>query len=108
MNSFDRSKHNAIVLKENGLKPNPCYNAVCTKNLGTSCEYGDFCHRCLFQMTCPPPNQLDYAEPIPSHREALELLEFKGELSGPIKKYEEEYQRYQDLKIRRRMFVGIR
>jgi hypothetical protein len=67
---------------EKGKEPYPCFNSVCFSNNQeeNSCKKNIICYDCLFQMTSPPPNSINYSmnEKIPSHQEALDLLVENG------------------------------
>jgi len=81
LNLFARKAQEAIDKNEN---PYPCFNTVCSDNISESntCKKGLICYDCLFQMTAPPPNSINYSsnedEKMPSHQEALDLLVENG------------------------------
>ncbi len=82
-----------------GLEPNPCFNAVCSSHGNEPtrhnfCKQSYYCHGCTFQMTSPPPLEMNYGEHMPNHQEALDLLEANGLLNGPMKDAIEEAQKY--------------
>ena len=79
-----------------GIDPKVCYNHVCENNKEGMCD----CTPgrpvwCLYRMTDPPPNSLDYDEYMPSHQEALDRLEANGLLKGERQRYLEECAQYQ-------------
>lgn len=82
-----------------GLEPNPCFNAVCSSHgmeptRHNFCKQSYYCHGCTFQMTSPPPLDMNYHNDMPNHQEALDLLEMNGLLDGPIKEAIQEAQKY--------------
>ena len=87
-------------LQKKGLEPFPCDNAVCKDNgyeekRGSFCKKGASCHGCLFQMLDAPPNSLNYSGYMPTHQEALDMLENRGILSGEKERYKKESLHYQ-------------
>lgn len=87
-----------------GLEPNPCFNRVCSEwrdEVGHRdyCARAYECHGCIMQMTSFPPNHLDYAiDPLPSHSEAIALLEHYGHIDGPISEHLAEMSKYENEK----------
>lgn len=82
-----------------GLEPNPCFNAVCSSwgNEPTRhnfCKLSHQCWGCSYQMTSPPPSELNYDEYMPNHQEALDLLEANGLLNGPVQEAIEAAQKF--------------
>lgn len=70
------------------LMPNECHNIVCTDYIPVDDNYNhnvcgqrDDSHNCLYRMEDPPPNTLDYATPMPSHLEAIHILNRFGLVS---------------------------
>ncbi len=93
------------LIKE-GKEPYPCLNAVCGHYVQVEDEHVadngevkysgrfNYCgegmsHGCMFQMNSHPPNSLNYDEYMPTHVEALDMLEKNGLLKGSRKEYEE-------------------
>lgn len=79
-----------LIIK--GIQPRVCYNGVCDKN-----NHSDECQNahcrpisCMHRMTSIPPNRLDYREYMPSHREALDVLEKNELLKGDREEYLED------------------
>jgi len=73
-----------------GLEPNPCFNAVClqhrdTKDRPNYCNEEFECHGCTFQMMGYPPSFIDYNDEMPTHQEALDILEANNLLNGPMR-----------------------
>jgi len=99
------------LLKE-GKEPYPCCNMVCKSYVqsentqidnssGVTHFWGrsDYCntndsHGCTFQMSSHPPNSLNYEEYMPTHIEALDMLEKHGLLKGDRQRYKEANARY--------------
>jgi hypothetical protein len=96
--------HNGFVVKSGeralkGLEPHPCFNAVCSSHSTEPtrhnfCKQQSNCWGCSFQMTSPPPSELNYDEYMPNHQEALDLLEANGLLNGPIQESIDAAQKY--------------
>ena len=101
---FEDAKARKLI--KEGKEPYPCCNMVCehcqqNENTHVTDEgfitfsgRSDFCtigdsHGCLFQMNNYPPNSLNYEEYMPSHVEALDMLEKHGLLKGNRQRYEE-------------------
>ena len=106
---------NAEKLIKKGKEPYPCCNMVCKEykqfefsKVKSNGEYvfsgrSDYCnsgdsHRCMFQMSSHPPNSLDYDEYMPSHIEALDMLEKHGLLKGDRATYQEANCKYDKAK----------
>ena len=79
---------------------NPCFNLVCPHCISELNGRTNFCDRevnsydCLFKMSSPPPNSLNYSEYMPSHQEALDRLESNNLLSGQRAEYALENVKY--------------
>jgi len=94
----------AQELYDAGMEPYPCCNMVCEhycqdENIevidGIHYRSGrkNYCkayqsHECMFQMDNHPPNKLSYNEYMPSHVEALDMLEKHSLLAGDREVYE--------------------
>ncbi len=101
----------AEKLLKQGKEPYPCCNMVCehykqreymvTLPSGEIKFQGrsDYCltsdsHGCMFQMNDHPPNSLNYDEYMPTHIEALDMLETHNLLRGDRQRYIEENSTY--------------
>jgi hypothetical protein len=72
-----------------GDEPYPCFNAVCPQYRADAtrpnyCAQGADCFNCSFQLIDEPPSPLDYEDEMPTHQEALDILELNGLLAGPM------------------------
>ncbi len=86
--AHDRFQEKQLLEKHN-IGINECHNMACKDNEeSNNCGKGDAVG-CIFRMTASPPNSLNYEEYMPSHREALDMLEKHGLLNGDRKRYEE-------------------
>jgi hypothetical protein len=89
----------AEIFKQRGIHPFTCYNSVCKDNSGeNTCNLKEKCHGCIFQMTSPPPNSFSYDTEMPSHKEALDILEKHGLIKGELERIRKENQKYQNSK----------
>ena len=83
----------AEKLRQQGKEPYPCYNIVCPQQKQSSDgKRYNWCitkrsHGCLFCMMDTPPNLLNYSDYMPSHREALGMLEKHELLRGDRQRY---------------------
>lgn len=90
--------------KKQGLEPNPCFNSVCEKHKSIFgerthyCEDEYFSHGCLFRMLESPPNSLNYSGYMPTHKEALDMLEKNGLLKGDKSEYQDIFEEYKKCK----------
>lgn len=89
-----------------GLEPNPCFNLVCQhcvesdENFRTNyCDLEYNCHSCSFQMLEEPPNSLNYGfDEMPTHKQALDILEHEGIIKGRTSEWVEECRKYANSK----------
>ncbi len=96
----------AEKLFKEGKEPYPCCNMVCEHYQQSEHVYAedngeikfsgrhDYCktndsHGCMFQMSSHPPNSLNYDNYMPTHVEALDMLEKNGLLKGERQRYAE-------------------
>lgn len=76
-------------LEKTGISKKHCVNEVCKDNRDNMCmnPHGRPVS-CMYRMITNPPNSLDYTdEYMPSHREALDMLEKHGLLEGDRQRY---------------------
>ncbi len=91
--------HNRFQEKElfvkHGIEIDECHNMVCKDYVeGSRCKELNNAIGCLFRMTESPPNTLNYDDYMPSHHEALDMLEKHDLLKGDRQRYKEAYSRY--------------
>ncbi len=84
--AHDRFKEKELSEKY-GVLPSQCYNGVCEYNSEGVCTDKSPAVGCIFRMVTSPPNSLSYNEYMPSHREALDMLEEHGLLKGDREEY---------------------
>jgi hypothetical protein len=105
--AFNHAKEDSILIDANnsfmekelhdkhGIETDCCYNSPCKHCDGLKCDCSVYRPvECLYRMITTPPNQLDYSEYMPSHKEALDCLEAHGLLKGERAEYEKENSRY--------------
>lgn len=95
--SWEKAKYNKLL--EQGTEPCPCFNNVCINhsskaeeiddNRNNYCLDGFRCHGCLYQMLDYPPNSLNYNDYMPTHKEALDMLELHELLKGEREEYKQ-------------------
>jgi hypothetical protein len=82
-------------LEEIGVTKTQCFNAVCKDNICADCnEDGGSAVGCMYRMVQPPPNSLNYKDYMPTHLEALDMLEKHNLLKGDRQEYIEANSRY--------------
>ncbi len=91
--------HNRFQEKElfvkHGIEIDECYNMVCKDYAEYNrCSMSNNAIDCIYRMTEGPPNPLNYNEYMPSHNEALDMLEKHNLLKGDRQRYKEAYSRY--------------
>jgi len=83
-----------------GIESRMCKNNVCSDNNGGECKNDDRPVGCLYRMVDNPPNSLCYDEYMPSHREALDMLEYHGLLKGEREEYKKANSKYDKARSR--------
>jgi len=84
--------------KRQGKELYPCFNQKCptATTQGTCSKKQSW--DCLYQMVEPPPNPMDYEGEMPSHREALQILEEQGNIKGELTRIRAENMKYVESK----------
>ena len=77
-----------LYYEKYGIDPMMCENLVCSDCKNGYCDAGDSPIGCMYRMTSSPPNDLNYDEEyMPSHREALDMLEKHDLIKGSRQEY---------------------
>ena len=84
-----------VYYEKYGIHPATCRNSVCSDCHSQCCTSKSSPIGCLFRMTGSPPNDLNYDEEyLPTHKEALDMLEKHGLLKGERQEYLEASARF--------------